>query len=74
MDEARSYEEELRPEDILPDEDAAYDSEEEHTEAKLKEKPAGPPLELEIPLRQPPAISDKVCQSCFYFKYICTTV
>ncbi|KAL8547124.1 hypothetical protein ACS0TY_006735 [Phlomoides rotata] len=60
MDEARIYEEELRPEDILPDEDAAYESEEEHIEAKLKEKPAAPPLELEIPLRQPPAISDKM--------------
>ncbi|KAI3463907.1 hypothetical protein Pfo_020570 [Paulownia fortunei] len=60
MDEERNYEKELRPEDIIPDEEAPYDSEEEHTEAKLKEKPTGPPLELEIPLHQPPAESDKM--------------
>ncbi|KAK6123085.1 hypothetical protein DH2020_043172 [Rehmannia glutinosa] len=60
MDEEENYETELRPEDIIPDEDARYDSEEEHIEAKTKEKPFGPPLELEIPLCPPPAESDKM--------------
>ncbi|KZV21701.1 hypothetical protein F511_02859 [Dorcoceras hygrometricum] len=60
MDEEENYEGELRPEDMIPDEDAPYDSEEEHTDAKSKEKPVGPPLELEIPLCHPPAESDKM--------------
>ncbi|XP_011072861.1 protein LEO1 homolog [Sesamum indicum] len=60
MDEEGNYEKELRPEDMIPDEDAPYDSEEERIEAKIKEKPVGPPLELEIPLCPPPAESDKM--------------
>lgn len=28
---------------------------------KIKEKPLGPPLELEVPLRPPPALPEKVC-------------
>lgn len=50
----------LRQEDIIPEDDGGYESEEEHVESKTKEKPVGPPLELEIPLRQPPAYSDKM--------------
>lgn len=61
------YEKELRPEDMLPDEDAPYYSEEEHIEAKTKEKPVGPPLELEIPLCPPPSESDKV-----YLQILCS--
>ncbi|XP_075516586.1 protein LEO1 homolog [Primulina tabacum] len=60
VDEEENYEGELRPEDMIPDEDAPYDSEEDHTDAKPKEKPVGPALELEIPLRHPPAESDKM--------------
>lgn len=45
---------------MVPDEDAQYDSEEEHVEAKQREKPVGPPLELDIPLRPPPAEPTKV--------------
>ncbi|KAL7114952.1 hypothetical protein ACP275_04G153600 [Erythranthe tilingii] len=60
VDEERNYEKELRPEDIIHDEDGPYYSEEEQAEAKLKEKPTGPPLELEIPLCQPPAESNKM--------------
>ncbi|KAK9278642.1 hypothetical protein L1049_028215 [Liquidambar formosana] len=59
-EEEGSYGKNLRPEDMLPDEDGQYDSEEEHLEAKPKEKPVGPPLELEIPLRPPPAHPDKM--------------
>uniref|UniRef100_A0A1D1ZB00 RNA polymerase-associated protein LEO1 n=1 Tax=Anthurium amnicola TaxID=1678845 RepID=A0A1D1ZB00_9ARAE len=55
-----SYQKDLRPEDIVPDEDAHYESEEENLEQKLKEKPVGPPLDITIPLLQPPGQPDKV--------------
>lgn len=58
------YEENLRPDDLVRDEDAQYGTEEE-IEAKLKEKPVGPPMELEIPLRPPPAHPEKVLSSPF---------
>ena len=54
------YDKELKPEDMLADEEGHYESEEEHPEAKPREKPVGPPLELEIPLRPPPALPEKV--------------
>lgn len=60
MEEEGSYENNLRQEEMLPDEDGHYESEEENIEAKPKEKPVGPPLELEIPLRPPPAHPEKV--------------
>ncbi|KAE9610275.1 hypothetical protein Lal_00006369 [Lupinus albus] len=55
MEEEGSYGKSLRPEDILAEEDRHYMSEEENFERKLKEKPLGPPLELEVPLQPPPA-------------------
>lgn len=61
MEEEGSYGKNLRPEDILADEDHQYESEEENIEIKTKEKPLGPPLELEVPLRPPPALPEKVC-------------
>lgn len=67
MEEEGSYEKSIRPEDIVPDEDMQYESEEEHVEPKHKEKPVGPPLELEIPLRPPPADPTKV----FYVTSTC---
>ncbi|CAA0826603.1 Protein LEO1 homolog [Striga hermonthica] len=60
VNEDMNYEKELRPEDIIPDEDAPYYSEEDQTVAKPKEKPVGPPLELEVPLQPPPAESEKM--------------
>ncbi|XP_052174837.1 protein LEO1 homolog isoform X2 [Diospyros lotus] len=60
MEEEGSYERSPRPEEMVPDEDALYESEEENLESKIKEKPTGPPLELEIPLRPPPALPDKM--------------
>lgn len=60
-----SYEKSPRPEDLVPDEDGRYESEEEIVEAKIKEKPVGPPMELEIPLRPPPARSEKV-HLCYF--------
>ncbi|OAY31117.1 protein LEO1 homolog isoform X2 [Manihot esculenta] len=60
MEEEASYEKNLRPEDMLMDEDAQYESEEENIDVKAKEKPVGPPLELEIPFHQPPADPTKM--------------
>ncbi|XP_051115752.1 protein LEO1 homolog isoform X2 [Andrographis paniculata] len=60
IDEVGNYERDLMPENMTPDEDAPYYSEEEHMESKTKDKPVGPPLELEIPLCPPPAESDKM--------------
>ncbi|XP_057459803.1 protein LEO1 homolog isoform X2 [Actinidia eriantha] len=60
MEDEGSYGRGLRPEDMVPDEDMQYESEEENIEAKIKEKPVGPPLELEIPFRPPPAHPDKM--------------
>ncbi|KAG6386067.1 hypothetical protein SASPL_154953 [Salvia splendens] len=60
IEEMGNYQKDLRPEDMIPDEDAPYYSEEEHIDARAKEKPVGPPLELEIPLRPPPSESDKM--------------
>ncbi|XP_062116673.1 protein LEO1 homolog isoform X1 [Humulus lupulus] len=59
-EEEGSYEKSPRLEDVVPDEDARYESEEENIETKIKEKPVGPPLELEIPLRLPPAHPEKM--------------
>ncbi|XP_043696766.1 protein LEO1 homolog isoform X1 [Telopea speciosissima] len=60
VEEEGSYDKNLRPEDVVPDEDAQYESEEDNIEQKTKEKPVGPPLELEIPLRPPPGQPDKM--------------
>ncbi|KAL8134837.1 hypothetical protein AgCh_009736 [Apium graveolens] len=60
IDEEGSYEKGLRPEDMLADEDGHYESEEENVVSKHKERPVGPPLELEIPLRPPPARPEKM--------------
>lgn len=65
MEEEGSYGKSLRPEDIVADEDAQYESEEENIDSKFKEKPVGPPLDLEIPLRPPPARPEKVCNLFF---------
>lgn len=54
-----AYDKDLRPEDMVPDEDAQYESEDEHQQ-RPKEKPVGPPLELEIPLRLPPGRPDRM--------------
>lgn len=57
--EDEGYEKNLRPEDMLADEEGRYDSEEDNV-IKAKEKPVGPPLELGIPLRPPPAHPEKM--------------
>eukprot|EP00252_Welwitschia_mirabilis_P009755 TRINITY_DN2260_c0_g1_i2.p1 TRINITY_DN2260_c0_g1~~TRINITY_DN2260_c0_g1_i2.p1 ORF type:complete len:638 (+),score=203.68 TRINITY_DN2260_c0_g1_i2:366-2279(+) len=51
----------LQPEDIVPDEDDRYDSDEDQQyEQRQKEKPIGQPLDLEFPIRPPPGPSDKM--------------
>ncbi|KAK1296613.1 hypothetical protein QJS10_CPB15g01447 [Acorus calamus] len=60
IEEEGSEDKSLRPEDIVPDEGAQYESEEEIIERKSKVKPVGPPLDLEIPLRPPPGHPDKM--------------
>ncbi|CAN6585076.1 unnamed protein product [Malus baccata var. baccata] len=60
MEEEGSYGRSPILEDLMPDEDARYDSEEDNIEAKPRDKPVGPPLELEIPLRPPPARPEKM--------------
>ncbi|XP_021286136.1 protein LEO1 homolog isoform X1 [Herrania umbratica] len=60
MEEEGSYGKSPRPEDMVHDEDAHYESDDEHVEVKQKEKPVGPPLELEVPLRRGPAHPTKM--------------
>ncbi|RXH96425.1 hypothetical protein DVH24_008929 [Malus domestica] len=51
MEEEGNYGKSPRLEDVMPEED--------NIEAKPRDKPVGPPLELEIPLRPPPACPEK---------------
>ncbi|KAL1215099.1 LEO1-like protein [Cardamine amara subsp. amara] len=49
----------LRPDDMVlddmvPEEDPQYESEAEHVETRYRERPVGPPLEVEVPFRPPP--------------------
>lgn len=60
MEEEGIYGKDLKPEDIVPDEDAQYEYEDENLEQKAKEKPIGPPLEINIPLQSPPGRPDQV--------------
>nr|CAD1819443.1 unnamed protein product [Ananas comosus var. bracteatus] len=60
LEEVGGYEKELGPEDIVPDEDAQFEWEDENLERKPKEKPVGPPLELEVPLHPPPGRPDRM--------------
>ncbi|KAM5570889.1 hypothetical protein ABKV19_011499 [Rosa sericea] len=62
MEEEGSYDKSPRIEDEMQDEEPRYESEEENMEVKPRERPVGPPLELEIPLRPPPAHPEK-CES-----------
>ncbi|ESQ31822.1 hypothetical protein EUTSA_v10003808mg [Eutrema salsugineum] len=46
--------------DMVPEEDLRYESEDEHVEARHREKPVGPPLEVEVPFRPPPGHPSKM--------------
>ncbi|CAL9244445.1 unnamed protein product [Arabidopsis halleri] len=59
IEDEEGSEKDLRPDDMglddmLPEEDPQYESEAEHVEARYREKPVGPPLEVEVPFRPPP--------------------
>ncbi|KAJ0973936.1 hypothetical protein J5N97_015901 [Dioscorea zingiberensis] len=69
MEEEGGYEKDMRPEDVVPDEDAPYESEEENLEQKPKEKPVGPPLEIEVPLCRPPGPTGQAMANCYIMAY-----
>ncbi|KAF0903528.1 hypothetical protein E2562_027958, partial [Oryza meyeriana var. granulata] len=59
MEDEGHYEKDMHPEDVVADEDMRYESD-ENRELKPKEKPVGPPLNLVVPLKQPPAQPDRM--------------
>lgn len=58
MEDEGQYED-MQPDDVVADEDMRYESD-DNRELKPKEKPVGPPLDLVVPFKQPPAQPDKV--------------
>lgn len=46
--------------DMVPEEDPRYESEDERVEVRHRERPVGPPLEVEVPFRPPPGDPEKV--------------
>lgn len=46
--------------DMVPEEDPRYESEDERVEVRHRERPVGPPLEVEVPFRLPPGDPEKV--------------
>ncbi|XP_010457002.1 PREDICTED: protein LEO1 homolog [Camelina sativa] len=60
IEDEEGSEKDLRPDDtgldddMAPEEDPQYESEAEHVEPRYREKPVGPPLEVEVPFRPPP--------------------
>ncbi|KAG2631236.1 hypothetical protein PVAP13_2NG007791 [Panicum virgatum] len=59
MEDEGQYEKDMQPDDVVADEDMQYESD-ENRELKPKEKPVGPPLDLVVPFRQPPARPEKM--------------
>ena len=59
MEDEDQYEKDMQPDDVVADEDMRYESG-DNRELKPKEKPVGPPLDLVVPFKQPPAEPDKV--------------
>ncbi|CAH8362066.1 unnamed protein product [Eruca vesicaria subsp. sativa] len=46
--------------DVIPEEDPRYESEDEHVESRHRDRPVGPPMEVEIPFRPPPGDPEKL--------------
>ncbi|KAJ4866721.1 Protein LEO1-like protein [Raphanus sativus] len=48
--------------DMIPEEDTRYESEDEHVEARHRDRdrPVGPPMEVEVPFRPPPGDPEKM--------------
>ncbi|CAM6113615.1 unnamed protein product [Calypogeia fissa] len=59
LSEERSDQEGEVPDDFVGDE-GRYDSEDELQAERKREKPVGPPLELEVPLKPPPGRADQL--------------
>ncbi|KAM0911985.1 hypothetical protein ACQ4PT_013098 [Festuca glaucescens] len=59
MEDEEQYEKDFQPEDVVGDDNMRYESD-DNLELKTKEKPVGPPLNLMVPLQQPPARPDKM--------------
>ncbi|XP_047065990.1 protein LEO1 homolog [Lolium rigidum] len=59
IEDEEQYEKDLQPEDVVGDDNMRYESD-DNLELKTKEKPVGPPLNLVVPLQQPPARPDKM--------------
>uniref|UniRef100_A0A1J3H4X2 RNA polymerase-associated protein LEO1 n=1 Tax=Noccaea caerulescens TaxID=107243 RepID=A0A1J3H4X2_NOCCA len=59
IEDEEGSEKDLRPDDMVlddmvPEEDPRYESEDEHVETRHRERPVGFPLEIEVPFRDPP--------------------
>lgn len=63
-DDERSVQRGIRPEDIVPDteqHEERYESDEDQPgEHRVREKPVGPPLHIDVPLCPPPGPADKM--------------
>lgn len=60
-DDERSVQRGIRPEDIVPDteqHEERYESDED--QPRVREKPVGPPLQIDVPLFPPPGPADKM--------------
>ncbi|KFK27884.1 leo1-like family protein [Arabis alpina] len=53
-DSDKDLRDDMGPDDMVPVEEPRYESEDERVEARYREKPVGPPLEVEVPFRPPP--------------------
>lgn len=67
MEDEEGSEKDQRPDDMglddmIPEEDTRYESEDEHVEARHRDRdrPVGPPMEVEVPFRPPPGDPEKV--------------
>eukprot|EP00250_Pteridium_aquilinum_P009861 c18986_g1_i1 orf=677-2545(-) len=63
-DDEASVQRGIRPEDIVPDEDhheEQYESDDEQpAEHRAREKPVGPPIQIDVPSCPPPGLADKM--------------
>ncbi|KAJ0236332.1 Protein LEO1 [Hirschfeldia incana] len=66
IEDEEGSEKDQRPDDMMlddemvPEEDPRYESEDERVEVRQRERPVGPPLEVEVPFRPPPGYAEKM--------------
>ncbi|KAL0692215.1 hypothetical protein Bca4012_059395 [Brassica carinata] len=51
---------EIGLDDMVPEEDPRYESEDERVEARHRDRPVGPPMEVGVPFRPPPGDPEKM--------------